>query len=98
MIVITRLPLTLISFPHHLANITMIRMMTRIGSDAGTHLDAPWFHWKGGHVHFFFQVMMLMIMVMVMIMMMIMVMTMMILIPGYDECRQKGDQSLDEAD
>ena len=76
----------------------MIRMMIRIGSDAGTHLDAPWFHWKGGHVHFFFQVMMMMIMVMVMIMMMIMVMTMMILIPGYDECRQKGDQSLDEAD
>ena len=74
----------------------MIRMMIRIGSDAGTHLDAPWFHWKGGHVHFFFQVI-IMIMMMIM-MMMIMVMTMMILIPGYDECRQKGDQSLDEAD
>ena len=81
--------------------------MIRIGSDAGTHLDAPWFHWKGGHVHFFFQVIiifmmmvmiMMMIMVMVMIMLMIMVMTMMILIPGYDECRQKGDPSLDEAD
>jgi len=25
------------------------------GADAGTHLDAPWFHWKGGQVRFFFQ-------------------------------------------
>ena len=56
----------------------MIRMMTRIGSDAGTHLDAPWFHWKGGHVHFFFQVI-IMIMMMMIIMMMIMVMTMMLM-------------------
>ena len=88
----------------------MIRMMIRIGSDAGTHLDAPWFHWKGGKVRFFFQVMMISIMMFMLIMMIsimmfmlimmvIMVMTMMImLIPGHDECRQKGDQSLDEAD
>jgi len=23
--------------------------------EAGTHLDAPWFHWQGGKVHFYFQ-------------------------------------------
>ena len=73
--------------------------MIGIGSDAGTHLDAPWFHWKGGKVRFFFQVMMITIMMFMLIMMVIMVMTMVImLIPGHDECRQKGDQSLDEAD
>merc|ERR1712226_684265 len=25
------------------------------GADAGTHLDAPWFHWEGGQVRFFFE-------------------------------------------
>merc|ERR1712004_300864 len=25
------------------------------GTEGGTHLDAPWFHWKGGQVRFFFE-------------------------------------------
>merc|ERR1711994_113139 len=34
---------------------TLITCLGLPGAEGGTHLDAPWFHWKGGQVRFFFE-------------------------------------------